>query len=153
MYERILVCTDGSELSAHAVTHALNLAKTSGAKLLALRVIPRYRQSYLEGGPIIDQKLDSRIEASWVEHAQSELAAIKQAGKDIGVSVKGLVVKSELVADAIISTAEKQKADLIVMSSHGRKGYKRLLLGSETQHVLTYSEIPVLVIRKKAKKK
>ena len=75
MYERILVCTDGSELSAHAVTHALNLAKTSGAKLLALRVIPRYRQSYLEGGPIIDQKLDSRIEASWVEHAQSELAA------------------------------------------------------------------------------
>lgn len=121
MYERILVCTDGSELSAHAVTHALNLAKTSGAKLLALRVIPRYRQSYLEGGPIIDQKLDSRIEASWVEHAQSELAAVKQAGKDIGVSVKGLVVKSELVADAIISTAEKQKADLIVMSSHGRK--------------------------------
>ncbi len=153
MYERILVATDGSELSNHAVQHALNLAKTSNAKLIALRVIPRYRQSYLEGGPILDQKMDSRVEALWMEHAQSELAAIKQAGKDIGVAVKAAVVKSDLVAAGIISVAEKQKADLIVMASHGRKGYQRVLLGSETQHVLTQSEIPVLIIRKKAKKK
>lgn len=153
MYERILVATDGSELSNHAVQHALNLAKTANTKLIALRVIPRYRQSYLEGGPILDQKMDSRVEALWMEHAQSELAAIKQAGKDIGVSVKAAVAKSDLVAAAIISVAEKQKADLIVMASHGRKGYQRVLLGSETQHVLTQSEIPVLIIRKKAKKK
>ncbi|WP_394059924.1 universal stress protein [Alcaligenes sp. WGS1538] len=153
MYERILVATDGSELSDHAVRHALNLAKACDAKLIALRVIPRYRQSYLEGGPILDQKMDSRVEALWTEHAQAELAAVKQAGKDIGVAVKAVVAKSDLIANAIISAAEKQKADLIVMASHGRKGYQRILLGSETQHVLTQSEIPVLVIRKKAKKK
>ncbi|WP_341669593.1 universal stress protein [Alcaligenes sp. SDU_A2] len=153
MYERILVATDGSELSNHAVQHALNLAKSCKAKLIALRVIPRYRQSYLEGGPLLDKEMDSRVEAQWLEHAQSELAAVKQAGKDIGVSVKAVVAKSDLVADAIIAAAEKQQAQLIVMSSHGRKGYKRLLLGSETQHVLTQSEIPILVIRKKTKKK
>ena len=64
-----------------------------------------------------------------------------------GVSVKALTVKSDLVSDALISAATKHKADLIVMASHGRKGIKRLLLGSETQHVLTHSHVPVLVLR------
>jgi nucleotide-binding universal stress UspA family protein len=57
------------------------------------------------------------------------------------------VAKSDLIAESIISAATKQNADLIVMASHGRKGLKRLLLGSETQHVLTHSEVPVLVLR------
>jgi nucleotide-binding universal stress UspA family protein len=56
-------------------------------------------------------------------------------------------VKSDLIAESIIATAKRSKCDLIVMASHGRKGLKRLLLGSETQHVLTHSTIPVLVLR------
>lgn len=55
--------------------------------------------------------------------------------------------KSDLVAEAVIAAAKKYKCDLIVMASHGRRGVKRLLLGSETQHVLTHSQIPVLVLR------
>ena len=73
--------------------------------------------------------------------------AVKKTAAAKGVSVKAVTVKSDLVSDALIAAAGKHKADLIVMASHGRKGIKRLLLGSETQHVLTHSHVPVLVLR------
>jgi nucleotide-binding universal stress UspA family protein len=63
------------------------------------------------------------------------------------VAVKTVVVKSDSVSDALVAAAKKNKVDLIVMASHGRKGIKRLLLGSETQQVLTHTTIPVLVVR------
>jgi nucleotide-binding universal stress UspA family protein len=72
---------------------------------------------------------------------------VKAQGSAEGVTVKAVIAKSDLVAEAVISAAKKHKCDLIVMASHGRKGIKRLLLGSETQHVLTHSHIPVLVLR------
>ena len=72
---------------------------------------------------------------------------VKAQGAAQGVTVKAVTAKSDLVAEAVISAAKKHKCDLIVMASHGRKGLKRLLLGSETQHVLTHSHIPVLVLR------
>ena len=75
------------------------------------------------------------------------LNTIKAEGTTKGVNVTTAVVKSDMVAEAIIATAKKHECDLIVMASHGRRGIKRLLLGSETQHVLTDSHIPVLVLR------
>jgi nucleotide-binding universal stress UspA family protein len=76
-----------------------------------------------------------------------DVVAVKKAGEAKGVKVKAVLAKSDIVSDALIAAAKKHKADLIVMASHGRKGVKRLLLGSETQQVLTHSEIPVLVLR------
>ena len=73
--------------------------------------------------------------------------AVEKAAKAKGVETKVVTVKSDVVSDAIIAAAKKQNADLIVMASHGRKGIKRLLLGSETQQVLTHSHTPVLVLR------
>jgi len=64
-----------------------------------------------------------------------------------GVKARGATVKSDRVAESVIAAARKHKAGLIVMASHGRKGIQRLLLGSETQHVLTHSSVPVLVLR------
>ena len=147
MYERILVTTDGSALSDKAVQSALALAKLSGATLIVLRVIPRYPRSYLEGGATVDISEIKRIEAQWTTQAQAQLSAIKAEGKGMGVTVKTTIAKSDLVAESIIATADKQEVDLIVMASHGRKGIKRLLLGSETQHVLTHSTKPILVLR------
>ena len=147
MYERILVATDGSPLSDKAVKSALSLAKLSGAAVTALKVVPRYPRSYMEGGNTADTNEVKRVEAMWAAQAQTELDQIKAEGKAMGVSVKTSVAKSDLIAEAIMAAATKQKADLIVMASHGRKGLKRLLLGSETQHVLTHSTIPVLVLR------
>ena len=73
--------------------------------------------------------------------------AATQAAAAKGVQGRTLVSKSDMVSHAIIHAAEKNNCDLIVMASHGRRGIKRLLLGSETQHVLTHSSTPVLVLR------
>ena len=75
------------------------------------------------------------------------LHAIQAEGQKLGVKVRPLTVQSELIAEAIMAAAQQHKADLIVMASHGRRGLKRLLLGSETQQVLTHTSIPVLVLR------
>ncbi len=147
MYQRILVATDGSTLSKKAVTSAIALAATCGAELVALKVVPRYPQAYFEGSIPLSAEEISRVEKQWTESAQAQLSVIEKAAKTKGVVTKAITVKSDVISDAIIAAAKKQKADLIVMASHGRKGIKRLLLGSETQQVLTHSQVPVLVLR------
>ena len=147
MYDRILVATDGSTLSKKAVNSAIALAALCGAELIALKVFPRYTQSYFEGALSLSAADVARVEKQWADHAQAVVEAVKKAGATKGVTVKAVTVKSDLVSDAVIAAAKKHKADVIVMASHGRKGIKRLLLGSETQQVLTHSQIPVLVLR------
>ena len=147
MYKRILVATDGSALSNKAVETGLSLAALSGATVVALKVVPRDPRSYFEGGMPVDMVDVKRIEQQWSDAAQELVDKVKAQGSAEGVTVKAVIAKSDLVAEAVISAAKKHKCDLIVMASHGRKGIKRLLLGSETQHVLTHSHIPVLVLR------
>ncbi|GKS95450.1 universal stress protein [Acidovorax sp. SUPP2825] len=147
MYQRILIATDGSELSGKAVDHGLALAALSGAAVVVLKVVPRYPRSYFEGGSIVDTGDAKRIEAQWTASAKALVDGIKALGTAQAVAVKAVVSKSDLVAEAVIAAARKHQCDLIVMASHGRKGLQRLLLGSETQHVLTHSHIPVLVLR------
>jgi nucleotide-binding universal stress UspA family protein len=147
MYKRILVPTDGSKLSAKAVDHALKLADITGAEVVALRVVNRYPQTYFEGGMAIQADEVDRVEKGWMEQAVTDLNHIKDLGQKSQVKVKTSVVRSDLVAEAIIAAAKRSKCDLVVMASHGRKGLKRLLLGSETQHVLTHCHVPVLVLR------
>nr|WP_315137366.1 universal stress protein [uncultured Limnohabitans sp.] len=147
MYKRILVATDGSALSKKAVASAIALAATCSAELVALKVVPRYPQAYFEGSIPLSADEISRVETQWTESARVQLAAVEKAAKAKGVDTKVITVKSDVVSDAIIAAAKKQNADLIVMASHGRKGIKRLLLGSETQQVLTHSHTPVLVLR------
>ncbi len=147
MYTRILVATDGSTLSKKAVTSAIALAALSGAELIAVKVTPRYPQSYFEGSLPLNPTEVSKIETQWADDAKKMLDAVVKAGKAKGVTVKAVVVKSDIVSDAIIATVKKHKADLVVMASHGRRGIKRLLLGSETQQVLTHASVPVLVLR------
>jgi nucleotide-binding universal stress UspA family protein len=147
MYQRILVATDGSTLSKKAVNSAIALAATCGAELIALKVVPRYPQAYFEGSIPLSAEEISRVEKQWTESARAQLASIEKQAKGKAVSTQAITLKSDVVSDAIIAAAKKHKADLIVMASHGRKGIKRLLLGSETQQVLTHSHIPVLVLR------
>ena len=147
MYKRILIATDGSPLSDKAVQSGLSLAALAGASVVALKVVPRYPRSYFEGGMPVDLTDIKRIEKQWSEAAQALVDKVKAQGAGEGVNVKAVIAKSDLVAEAVIAAAKKHKCDLIVMASHGRKGLKRLLLGSETQHVLTHSHIPVLVLR------
>ena len=147
MYRKILVATDGSNLSKKAVSQAIGLSQLMGAELVALKVVPRYPQTYFEGGVALAASEISRIEKQWAEHGQAVVDAVAKSAKTKGVACKALIAKSDLVSEAVIATAKKNKCDLIVMASHGRRGIKRLLLGSEPQQVLTHSHIPVLVLR------
>lgn len=147
MYQRILIATDGSELSEKAVQSGLSLAALAGASVIALKVVPRYPRSYFEGGLPVDAQDIERIEKQWDDAAHALTEKIKADGAAQGVTVLPVLAKSDLVAEAIIAAAKKHECDLIVMASHGRKGLQRMLLGSETQHVLTHSHIPVLVLR------
>ncbi len=147
MYQRILVATDGSTLSKKAVSSAIALSALTGAELVALKVIARYPQSYFEGGLALQAEEISRVEKQWATDGQSVVDAVQKAATGKGVKARAITMKSDLVAEAIIAAAKKHKCDLIVMASHGRRGIKRLLLGSETQQVLTHSHVPVLVLR------
>ncbi|GAA4354531.1 universal stress protein [Variovorax defluvii] len=146
MFKRILVATDGSRLSKKAVAGAIAMAAQHDADLVALTVVPHYPKSYYEDTAFTREDV-SRIEKQWADTAQRGLDAVAQRARAAGVRIKTATVNSNLVADAVIAAAKKHKSDLIVMASHGRKGLKRLLLGSETQHVLAHSTLPVLVLR------
>lgn len=147
MYQRILVPTDGSALSKKATRGAVALAKVLGAELVALHVVPRYPTSYFEGAVVMSPSEVARTEKQWADRGQVMADAVRDAAAAEGVTAKAVVSRSDLVADSVMAAAKKHKCDLIVMASHGRKGIKRILLGSETQHVLTHSTVPVLVLR------
>lgn len=147
MYKRILVATDGSPLSKKAVAGAIGLASSLGAELVALKVVPRYPLSYIEGGITVSMEETRRVEQQWIDAATEIVRDVTAKAAAKGVTAKAVTAKSDQPSEAIIAAAKKQNCDLIVMASHGRRGIKRLLLGSETQHVLTHSTIPVLVLR------
>jgi nucleotide-binding universal stress UspA family protein len=147
MYQRILVATDGSTLSKKAVRSSIELATAIGAELIALNVVPRYPVSYFEGAVSLSAQDIARTEKKWANQGQDVVDRVRDTAEAEGVRAKAVIAHSDLVAEAIMTTAKKHKCDLIVMASHGRKGVKRILLGSETQHVLTHSGIPVLVLR------
>ncbi len=147
MYKKLLIATDGTPLSKKAVGNGLALAESLNAEIVILTVVGRYISSYFEGGYVLPNEDVERIEKQWSDEAQASVDAVKQMAARKGIKAKAVVVRSNYVADAIISAATKNKCHLIVMSSHGRRGIKGILLGSETQHVLTHSKIPVLVLR------
>ena len=151
MYKRILVATDGSELSGKAVDHAIALAKVHGSELVALKVTQLHLDDHWDGQIRRDAAEKAgevaRIEKQWADAAQAIVDGVKTAAQAAGVTAKALTERSNFIADTVIEVAKKQDCDLIVMASHGRRGLARVLLGSETQHVLTHSHIPVLVLR------
>lgn len=147
MYQRILVATDGSTLSKKAVRNSIDLAAATGAELVALNVVPRYPVSYYEGALTISSDDIARSEKQWHDDGQAIVDGVREAAVAKGVKARSVVAHSDHVAESIMAAARKHKCDLVVMASHGRKGLKRILLGSETQHVLTHSSLPVLVLR------
>jgi nucleotide-binding universal stress UspA family protein len=147
MYRKILVATDGSQLSKKAVSSGIELAAATGAELVAFHAVPRYPTSYFEGGIAIPTSEVAKTERRWSQQGQAIVDAVRDQAESQGVKAKAVIAHSDTVAESIMAVARRNRCDLIVMASHGRKGIKRVLLGSETQHVLTHSSIPVLVLR------
>ena len=147
MYKRILVATDGSELSAKAVDHAIALAKVHGSQLVALKVIHLQIDDHWDGQITNDAAAKAQQVKAWAENSQAVVDGVKAAAEAAGVTATAITESSNYIADTIIATAKAEACDLVVMASHGRRGLARVLIGSETQHVLTHSHIPVLVLR------
>jgi nucleotide-binding universal stress UspA family protein len=147
MYRKILVTTDGSTLANKAVKSAIELANTLDAELIALKVIPRYLQTYFEGSIPLDNQQIMMLEKQWEDEAAEVLAKVEKQAEKSGLILTTSIIKANIISEAIITFAQKKKVDLIVMASHGRNGLKRLILGSETMQVLTHSHVPVLVLR------
>ena len=144
MMRKILLPTDGSELSTKAIAGALDIAARLGASIVGMTVIEPYSYSSLsEYRPESFDDYEARMEMA----ARERLAALESAAKEANVEVRTLIVKSFSPYEAIIDTAQKNACDAIFMASHGRRGLNAVLLGSETQKVLTHSTIPVMVYR------
>ena len=144
MYKRILFPTDGSEITQKALGSAISLAKLTGAEIYALSVKEPFPYSAIsEMQPVPPQEFydaQERIAAGNVKSVV-DLAAAS------GVKCSGHTVEALHPWEAILDHAKAQNCDLLVMASHGRRGVSALLLGSETQKVLTHSALPVLVVR------
>ena len=145
MYKHILVATDGSALSLKAVKTASALAKTCKARVTALHVMPPFDPPMgSEGVAFRAANLIEEYEKGTRKNAEKVLA--KTAGA-VKVPCETVAVFDPRPWEAIVRTATKKKCDVIVMASHGRGGLGSLILGSETQKVLSHSKTPVLVCR------
>jgi nucleotide-binding universal stress UspA family protein len=147
MFKTILVPSDGSDFSNKAVATAARLAHALQAKLLVLHVrSPIESPHHTEGGALTH--LGGKVIMQETEEEERKLldAALKLAAAN-GAAAEAAFVAGYSPYDAIIRIAREQHCDLIVMASHGRRGLSGLLIGSETQKVLTHTTIPVLVVR------
>ena len=144
MFKRILVPTDGSDITAKAVQTAITLAREQGASLSTISVKEPFPYSAIsEMQPVPPQEFydaQERIAAARVKD-------VADAAGAAGVACSGHTVEALHPWEAILDHAKAQQCDLVVMASHGRRGVAALLLGSETSRVLTHSEIPVLVVK------
>lgn len=144
MFKKILLPTDGSELSDKAIAGAMEVAAKLGAAVHGITVVEPYSYSSLsEYRPESFDDYEARIDKA----AHERLARVEAAAKAAGVPVTTTVIKSFSPYEAIIEACNKAGCDVIFMASHGRRGLNALLLGSETQKVLTHSTVPVMVYR------
>ena len=144
MYKRFLFPTDGSEITDKAMQAAVGMAKMAGAELYALSVKEPFPYSAIsEIQPMPPQEFFDAQQ----KIAASRVKRVAEAAQAAGVSCKSHTVEATYAWEAILDHANSQGCDLIVMASHGRRGVSALLLGSETQKVLTHGKLPVLVVR------
>jgi nucleotide-binding universal stress UspA family protein len=148
MFKNILVPVDGSPLSEAAVRRACSFAKEAGARLTFYYAKPGYWPGWYAGDITMgDAYVDPAFLAAMDKHAETILRDAAQVAGEAGVGCETLTTEFDAPHEGIIATAEARGCDLIFMASHGRRGPSALLLGSETQKVLTHCKIPVLVYR------
>jgi nucleotide-binding universal stress UspA family protein len=150
MYANILSSTDGSDVARKGVKHGIALAKALNAKVTVITTTEPLPIDYGGGhdsGWIPTPEEVAHFEAASKDHADKVLGEVRSMAEQIGITAELLHVANAHPATAIIETAKSRGCDLIVMSSHGRRGLRKLLLGSQTSEVLTDGSVPVLVVR------
>lgn len=150
MYKHILVAIDGSELNQRAMLHAARLASALAVPLSAVWVAEPYAPQILAGTPypFVPVMSSGEFEEQCQSIAERLFADFRKVAAEQGVANVQTIRESALHPyEGILATAKTIGADLLVMASHGRHGLSALVLGSETNKVLTHSTVPVLVVR------
>lgn len=145
MFKHILIPTDGSDLSNIAVVNGVRFAKEIGARITGLTVTQPFHYVAVEAMPIGDTQEQYDADIKLV--AERNLSALKAAAAQADVPLQLLHTSSDHPYEEIVKTAEAQGCDVIFLASHGRRGVRALLMGSETTKVLTHTKIPVVVYR------
>ena len=144
MFQRILVPTDGSDITQKAIDTTITLAKSIGARVYTISVKEPFPYSAIsEMQPTPPQEFFDAQELL----ASQRVQAVREACEAAAVPCEAHTVEALHPWEAIIEHAQRMGCDLVVMASHGRRGVTALILGSETQKVLTHSKIPVLIVR------
>lgn len=143
MFKKILLATDGSEISNKVIQSTLQFAKEHGSKVIGLSVATIYPYYPVYGMEAIGSEFVEAIHKEAAKNVQQ----IALAAGPFGVDVETHVVEGTSPHEEIIKAAEKYHCDAIFMASHGRKGLDRLLLGSEAQKVLVHSKLPVTIFK------
>jgi len=146
MFKHILVPTDGSERSEQAVRFAVDLAKTHGARITGIHVVPDFHLMIAYEGAF-DPATEEKIEREALAKAEDYLGFIRKTAQESLVACDTVRATSEHPYDEICKTADQRGCDLVIMTSHGRRSIMSMLLGSETRKVLSHAKIPVLVVR------
>jgi len=148
MYRHILIATDGSELANKAVTHGIALAKSLKVPVSVVTVTEGWSSfDMAREARLGNQSPIARYEEMAAVAAHNVLEKAAQVAKSQGVPCELVHVQDQHPAEGIIATAKDKGCDLIVMASHGRRGLDRILLGSQTNEVLTHSKVPALIVR------
>jgi nucleotide-binding universal stress UspA family protein len=145
MYKRILVAIDGSATSLRGLEEAIRLAKATGGKLLLVHVV---NELLVSGDFASSMNYDKVIESLRESGAKAlENAATVARSADVSFEQKLIESLGGRPADEIVNEAKAWSADLITMGTHGRRGLKRLAMGSDAELVLRLSPVPVLKVR------
>ena len=145
MYKCILLPTDGTEFCERAILHGIALAKLVQAKVVGVTVTHPLHSALPRS--LIPKNLAGVIHGETVKAADEKLAVVERLAREAGVQVETLRLGNDHPWEGIVRAAKDKQCDLIVMASHGRRGVSAVVLGSETQKVLTHSMVPVLVVR------
>lgn len=147
MFKNILIPTDGSELSDKAVQSGVALARAVNARIAGLHVFPSSFGVYYGEAVWVDDKIQTQMRATAESEGNKYLDRIQAAAEAASVAFERILVESDSPWKGIVDTAKRKGCDLIVMAAHGRRGLTAVVLGSETNRVLTHSSVPVLVYR------
>jgi nucleotide-binding universal stress UspA family protein len=148
MFTNILVPTDGGPLSRKATMAAIKLAKQQNGRIVGVHATPAFVPVVYDG-MVPPPELVSPTEhgKAMARFAAKVLGGVEKMCREGGIPFEGVHVPDEEPYRAVIKVARRKHCDLVLMASHGRRGFTGLLLGSETQKVLTHSKLPVIVVR------
>jgi nucleotide-binding universal stress UspA family protein len=146
VFNHVLIATDGSPISNKAARAGIALARALDARVTAYYAVDELQPLYVEGY-MMDQAMMDDLDARATALGEKQVDVIAQLAKAAGVRFNAIVRRANTAYEGIIDAAKKQRCDVIVMASHGRRGLSKLMMGSVTQKVLTHSKIPVVVYR------